>query len=194
MALDVAMGGSTNTVLHVLALAHEAGVDYAIERFNLIADRTPHLGKVSPAYDGARQWHMQDIHAAGGIPAILKELSKKPGILNLDCPTVTGKTVGENLAGVENKNPECIRPLDNPHSERGGLCVLFGNLAKEGAVIKVGAVEQTQMKVPRPGARLRRRRSGARRRQEEPDPARRRGGRARAKARAAVRACARCCN
>jgi len=150
MALDVAMGGSTNTVLHVLALAHEAGVDYAIDRFNLIADRTPHLAKVSPAYDGPRQWHMQDVHAAGGIPAILKELSKKPGVLNLDCPTVTGKTVGENLAAVENKNPECIRPLGNPHSQRGGLCVLFGNLAKDGAVIKVGAVEQTQMKFQGP--------------------------------------------
>ena len=150
MALDVAMGGSTNTVLHVLALAHEAGVDYAIDRFNLIADRTPHLAKVSPAYDGPRQWHMQDVHAAGGIPAILKELSKKPGVLNLDCPTVTGKTVGENLAAVENKNPECIRPLENPHSQRGGLCVLFGNLAKDGAVIKVGAVEQTQMKFQGP--------------------------------------------
>ncbi|MGD0090041.1 MAG: dihydroxy-acid dehydratase, partial [Planctomycetota bacterium] len=150
MALDVAMGGSTNTVLHVLALAHEAGVDYGIERFNLIADRTPHLAKVSPAYDGARQWHLQDIHAAGGVPAILKELSKKPGVLNLDCPTVTGKTVAENLAGVENKNPECIRPLENPHSERGGLCVLFGNLAAQGAVIKVGAVAQTQMKFQGP--------------------------------------------
>jgi dihydroxy-acid dehydratase len=150
MALDVAMGGSTNTVLHVLAIAHEAGVDYKIDRFNLVADRTPHLAKVSPAYDGPRQWHMQDIHAAGGIHAILKELSKKPGLLNLDCPTVTGKTAGENLAGVENKNPECIRPLENPHSERGGLCVLFGNLAKDGAVIKVGAVEQTQMRFQGP--------------------------------------------
>src|SRR5690348_5748369 len=145
MALDVAMGGSTNTVLHVLALAHEAGVDYPVERFNDVAERVPHLAKVSPAWDGDRQWHMQDVHEAGGIPAILKELSHKPGVLALDAPTVTGKTLGENLAGVRNHNPACIRPLSNPHSTRGALCVLFGNLAPEGAVVKVGAVDQHQM-------------------------------------------------
>jgi dihydroxy-acid dehydratase len=145
MALDVAMGGSTNTVLHVLALAREAGLDYPISRFNEVAERVPHLAKVSPAWDGPRQWHMQDVHAAGGVPAILKELSGKPDALHLDVPTVTGRTMGENLEGVENLNPECIRPLENPHSERGGLCVLFGNLAPEGAVVKVGAVDQHQM-------------------------------------------------
>jgi len=145
MAVDVAMGGSTNTVLHVLALAHEADVDYSIRRFNQIANRTPHLVKVSPAWDGTRQWHMQDVHAAGGIPAIMKELTRKSGILDLNAITVTGKTLGENLAAVENKNPECIRPFKDPHSKRGGLCILFGNLARQGAVIKVGAVEQVQM-------------------------------------------------
>jgi dihydroxy-acid dehydratase len=139
------MGGSTNTVLHVLALAHEADVDYTIDRFNEVADRTPHLAKVSPAWDGARQWHMQDVHAAGGVPTILKELTKEPGVLNLACMTVTGKPLGQNLQGVENKNPECIRPFEKPHSEKGGLCILFGNLAEQGAVIKVGAVEQKQM-------------------------------------------------
>ena len=145
MALDVAMGGSTNTVLHVLALAREAGVDYPVARFNEVAERVPHLAKVSPAWDGTRQWHMQDVHAAGGVPAILMELSEKPGTLFLDAPTVTGKTLRENLEGVRNHNPECIRPITNPHSQRGGLCALFGNLAPEGAVIKVGAVDQHQM-------------------------------------------------
>jgi dihydroxy-acid dehydratase len=145
IALDVAMGGSTNTVLHVLALAREAGVDYALGRFNDVAERVPHLAKISPAWDGDRQWHMQDVHAAGGVPAILKELSRKPGVLTLDAPTVTGRTLGENLDGVSNCNPECIRPIDNPHSQRGALSVLFGNLAPEGAVIKVGAVEHHEM-------------------------------------------------
>ena len=145
MALDVAMGGSTNTVLHVLALAREAGVDYPVARFNEVAERVPHLAKVSPAWDGNRQWHMQDVHAAGGIPAILKELSTKPGVLDLDAPTVTGRTLGENLDDVRNLDPACIRPISNPHSARGALCVLFGNLAPEGAVIKVGAVDQHQM-------------------------------------------------
>jgi dihydroxy-acid dehydratase len=144
VALDVAMGGSTNTVLHVLALANEAEVDYPLARFNEVAERTPHLAKISPAYDGDRQWHMQDVGAAGGIPAILAELAKKPGILDLDAPMVSGMTLGEQLEGVQNTNPDCIRPLDNPHSERGGLCALFGSLAPLGAVIKVGACRSTR--------------------------------------------------
>ena len=150
IALDVAMGGSTNTVLHVLALAREAGLDYELARFNDIAERVPHLAKISPAWDGNRQWHMQDVHTAGGVPAILKELSRTPGLLDLDAPTVTGRTLGENLEGVTNCNPECIRPIDRPHSERGALCVLFGNLAPEGAVVKVGAVEQHEMRFKGP--------------------------------------------
>ena len=145
VALDVAMGGSTNTVLHVLALAHEAEVDYPLARFNDVAERTPHLAKVSPAWDGNRQWHMQDVHTAGGIPAILGELAKQPGILHLDAPTVMGPTLGESLRGVGSANAECIRPIDNPHSTRGALAVLFGSLAPNGAVIKVGAVEQHEM-------------------------------------------------
>ena len=145
VALDVAMGGSTNTVLHVLALAREADVDYPLARFNEVAERTPHLAKVSPAWDGDWQWHMQDVHAAGGIPAILAELAKKPDTLRLDARTVTGQTLGESLVGVENMNPECIRPIDNPHTERGALAVLFGSLAPLGAVIKVGAVAQHEM-------------------------------------------------
>jgi len=145
VALDVAMGGSTNTVLHVLALAREAGVDYPLARFNAVAERVPHLAKVSPAWDGDRQWHMQDVHAAGGVPAILAELAKRPGALHLDVPTVSGITLGESLASAATMNPACIRPIDRPHSERGALCVLFGNLARDGAVIKVGAVDQHEM-------------------------------------------------
>lgn len=146
MALDVAMGGSTNTVLHVLALAREAGVDYPVSRFNDVSDRVPHLAKVSPAWDGPRQWHVQDVDEAGGVPAIMAELAKRPGLLDLDALTVTGRTLGENLQGAENRNPECIRPLDNPHSERGALSVLFGSLAPDGSIIKVGAVEHHEMK------------------------------------------------
>ncbi len=144
MALDMAMGGSTNTVLHVLALAREAGIDYPVSRFNEVAERVPHLAKVSPAWDGPRQWHMQDVNAAGGVPAILNELAAS-GVLHLDAATVSGRTLGESLEGVTNANPECIRPASNPHSARGALAVLFGSLAPEGAVIKVGAVEQHEM-------------------------------------------------
>jgi dihydroxy-acid dehydratase len=145
MALDVAMGGSTNTVLHVLALAREAGLEYPIARFNEVSDRVPHLAKVSPAWDGPRQWHIQDVHDAGGIHAILAELAQKPGALKLDVPTVTGKTLGENVQHAEIRNQECIRPASNPHSERGALAALFGNLAPEGSIIKVGAVDQHEM-------------------------------------------------
>jgi len=145
IALDMAMGGSTNTVLHVLALAREAGLDYPLERFNEVAERVPHLAKISPAWDGDRQWHMQDVHAAGGVPAILKELSALPGALDLEALTVTGRSLGKNLAGVSNQNPACIRPLARPHSPRGALSVLSGNLAPQGAVIKVGAVDQHQL-------------------------------------------------
>jgi dihydroxy-acid dehydratase len=145
VALDVAMGGSTNTILHVLALAHEAEVEYPLARFNAVAERTPHLAKISPAWDGSRQWHMQDVHRAGGVPAILAELAKQPGILHLDAPTVMGTALGASLAGVTNANPACIRPIERPHSSRGALAVLFGSLAPLGAVIKVGAVEHHEM-------------------------------------------------
>src|SRR5579859_7498489 len=135
-ALDMAMGGSTNTVLHTLAIAREAGVDYSLERINAVAERTPHLCKVSPS----GKWHMEDVDRAGGISAILKELSKKPGVLNLERPTVTLRTLGENIAEARIKDPEVILSVDNPYSERGGLAILFGNLAPDGAVVKVGAV------------------------------------------------------
>ena len=114
VALDVAMGGSTNTVLHVLALANEAEVDYPLARFNEVAERTPHLAKISPAYDGDRQWHMQDVGAAGGIPAILAELAKRPGILDLDAPMVSGMTLGEQLAGRREHEPRLHPPARQP--------------------------------------------------------------------------------
>jgi dihydroxy-acid dehydratase len=145
MALDMAMGGSTNTVLHVLALAREADLNYPVSRFNDISDSVPHLAKVSPAWDGSRQWHIQDVNEAGGISAILAELAKKPGTLHLDVPTVTGSPMQATIQQATNHNPDCIRPIDNPHTERGALSVLFGNLAPEGSIIKVGAVDQHEM-------------------------------------------------
>ncbi len=140
-ALDMAMGGSTNTVLHTLAIAREGGIEYSLERINQVAQRTPHLCKVSPS----GKWHMQDVDRAGGISAILKELSKKPGALNLDRPTVTLKTIGENIADAQIMDPEVILSVENPHSERGGLAILFGNLAPDGAVVKVGAVSPAML-------------------------------------------------
>jgi dihydroxy-acid dehydratase len=138
-ALDMAMGGSTNTVLHALAIAHEGGMTYALERINAVAARVPHLCKVSPA----GSWHMEDVHRAGGIPAILSEVARIDGALHLDRPTVTGKTLGEALCGVEIRDDEVIRRLERPHSARGGLAILFGNLAPRGAVVKTGGVAAT---------------------------------------------------
>ncbi|MBJ6363007.1 dihydroxy-acid dehydratase [Paenibacillus sp. GCM10012307] len=136
-ALDMAMGGSTNTVLHTLALAHEAGFEYPVQRINEVAARVPHLAKIAPASD----YHIEDVHNAGGVSAILNELFKKEGALHGDRITVTGKTLRENVAGHEIVDKNVIRPIDNPHSEQGGLAVLFGNLAPDGAIIKVGAVD-----------------------------------------------------
>lgn len=136
-ALDMAMGGSTNTVLHTLALAHEAGFEYPMERINEIANRVPHLAKIAPASD----YHIEDVHNAGGVSAVINELLKKPGAFNGDCLSVSGKTLRENVAGCEILDKDVIRPLDNPHSERGGLAVLFGNLAPQGSIVKVGAVD-----------------------------------------------------
>ncbi len=145
-ALDVAMGGSTNTVLHTLAVAIEAGTPFDLKHLNEVSARVPYLCKVAPA----GKYHMEDIDRAGGISAILKTLSGKPGTLNLDCITVTGKTLGENIADAEVKDADVIRPLDNPYSERGGLAVLFGNLAPNGSVVKAGAVAESMMKFSGP--------------------------------------------
>ncbi|MGQ9491736.1 MAG: dihydroxy-acid dehydratase [Anaerolineae bacterium] len=135
-ALDMAMGGSTNTVLHTLALAHEAGVDYPLSRLNEVAARVPNICKVSPS----SAYHLEDVERAGGVSAILWELSKRPGILHTDALTVTGKTLLENVQGAESRDRACIRPLDDPYSAHGGLAVLFGNLAPEGAVVKTAGV------------------------------------------------------
>jgi len=145
-ALDMAMGGSTNTVLHTLALAHEAGVDYPLKRINSVAERVPHICKVSPA----GQWHMEDVHRAGGIPAILNEVQRATNMLHLDRITVSGVTLGESIKGAEIKDEDVIRRYDNAHSKRGGLAVLFGNLAPNGAVVKVGGVSEPMMKFAGP--------------------------------------------
>ncbi len=145
-ALDMAMGGSSNTVLHTLALANEAGVDYPLERINAVADKVPHICKVSPA----GKWHMEDVHRAGGIPAILNEIQWGTGMLHFDRVTVTGKMLGESIQGKDIQDEEVIRRYDNAHSKRGGLAILFGNLAPKGAVVKVGGVSEAMMKFEGP--------------------------------------------
>ncbi len=145
-ALDMAMGGSTNTVLHTLALAHEAEVDYPLERINAVAEKVPHICKVSPA----GKWHMEDVHRAGGIPAILNEIQRATGMLHLDRMTVSGVTLGESIRGAEIQDDEVIRRAENAHSRRGGLAILFGNLAPRGAVIKVGGVDKSMMQFSGP--------------------------------------------
>lgn len=134
--LDIAMGGSSNTVLHLLAIAHEAGIEFPMEKIDEISRRTPTLCKLAPA----SQYHMEDLDKAGGIYAILKELSKK-NLLHLDRPTVLMKTLGEAIKDAEIKDYNVIRPIDNPYSETGGLAVLFGNIAPNGCVVKAAAVD-----------------------------------------------------
>ena len=142
-ALDVAMGGSTNTVLHTLAFCNEAGIEYPLKRINQVADKIPHLSKISPS----GQWHIEDLHKAGGVPAILNEVSKKgENVLHLNRPTVSGKTLREIVSKSKVRNKEVIRPIENPHSITGGLAILFGNLAPEGAVIKTAGVASTMRK------------------------------------------------
>ncbi len=145
-ALDMAMGGSSNTVLHTLALANEANVDYPLERINSVADKVPHICKVSPA----GKWHMEDVHRAGGIPAILNEVQRGTGMLHFDRITVTGRTLGESIQGCEIQDEEVIRKYENAHSKRGGLSILFGNLAPKGAVVKVGGVSASMMQFEGP--------------------------------------------
>jgi dihydroxy-acid dehydratase len=136
-ALDMAMGGSTNTVLHTLAIANEAEIDYKIEDINKVAERVPYLAKIMPASDIS----MDDIAKAGGVQAIINELTKIPGAIHPDRPTVAGVTMRELVKDYEITNDQVIRTFDNPYSPVGGLSVLFGNIAPEGSVIKVGAVD-----------------------------------------------------
>jgi dihydroxy-acid dehydratase len=135
-ALDMAMGGSTNTVLHTLAVAHEAGIPYSLERIDEISAKIPHLCMISPA----SHWHMEDLHRAGGIPALLNELARDGNTLHLDRPTVSGATLGESIEEAGILDQDVIRPRHDPYHESGGLAVLFGNLAPHGSVVKVGAV------------------------------------------------------
>jgi dihydroxy-acid dehydratase len=141
LALDMAMGGSSNTILHTLAVAREAGVDLRIAEINAISDRVPHLCKVAPS--GLH--HMEDIERAGGISAILRTLAKRPGLLHLEAITVSGRTLGETIAAAEVRNVDVIRPLENAYSPRGGLAILFGNLAPRGAVVKAAGVAPSMM-------------------------------------------------
>ena len=136
-ALDMAMGGSTNTVLHTLAIAHEAGIDYDLQEINKIAERVPYLAKIMPASD----YSMDDVHRAGGVSAILNELCKVEGALHQDCLSITGKTLAENVKEATITNENVIRTKDNPYSPVGGLSILYGNIAPDGGVIKVGAVD-----------------------------------------------------
>ena len=135
LTCDMALGCSTNTVLHLLAIAHEAGVPIDLAMFNEVSARTPNLCHLAPA----GPTHMPDLYAAGGIPAVQAELAKK-GLLDLDVPTVTGKTLGENIAGARILDEKAIRSIDNPYSETGGLQILWGNIAPDGCVVKRSAV------------------------------------------------------
>ena len=140
LTVDMALGCSTNSMLHLPAIAHEVGFDFDIAFANEISEKTPNLCHLAPA--GAT--YMEDLNEAGGVHAVMNELDKK-GLLNKDCITVTGKTLGENIEGCVNRNPEVIRPIENPYSETGGLAVLKGNLAPDGSVVKRSAVVAEMM-------------------------------------------------
>ena len=141
LTMDMALGCSTNSMLHLPAIAHEAGVDLNLDIANEISARTPNLCHLAPA----GPTYMEDLNEAGGIYAVMKEISKK-GLLNLDCMTVTGRTVGENIKDCVNKNPEVIRPVENPYSQTGGIAILKGNLAPDSAVVKRSAVAPEMLK------------------------------------------------
>ena len=142
LVLDMAMGGSTNTVLHSLAIATEAGIKINLEELNALSKRTPYICKVSPA---TNKVHIEDVDRAGGISAILNEISKIDGLLDLSRPTVTGKTLGENIKQSEIKDKNVIKSINDPYSKSGGLSVLFGNLAPNGSIIKSGAVDEKML-------------------------------------------------
>ena len=144
--VDMALGGSTNSVLHLMALAHEAEVDFSLSVVNHISQRTPHLAKLRPAGD----YHLEDLDRAGGIAAVMKELKE---LLHLDSKTVSGKSVAGVIADSRNMDKEVIRPIANAHSPTGGIAILFGNLAPEGAVVKRAAVA-AEMMVHRGAARV----------------------------------------
>lgn len=139
--VDMALGCSTNTMLHLPAIAHEAGIEIDLDKSNAISARTPNLCHLAPA----GSTYMEDLEQAGGVYAVMKELTKK-NLLNLDVMTATGKTLEENLEGVVNNDEEIIRPIENPYSQNGGIAVLKGNLAVDGCVVKQSAVSDVMMK------------------------------------------------
>jgi len=141
VTVDMAFGGSTNTSLHLPAIAREAGIKLSLKAFNKISEKTPHLCNMSPA----GPYHIQDLHRAGGIPALVKELSRG-GLIHQDALTVTGKLIGENVRGKKILDQEVIRSMERPYHPTGGLAVLFGNLAPEGAVVKQSAVDQAMLR------------------------------------------------
>jgi len=140
LVLDMAMGGSSNTILHTLAVATEAGVPLDLKKLDEISKATPHICKLSPSSD----IHIEDCHAVGGIMAIMKEAAKL-GTIKLDCPSVSGKTIGEEIAQAPDADGKIIRTLDNPYSATGGLSVLFGNLAEKGCVVKSAGVSKAML-------------------------------------------------
>jgi dihydroxy-acid dehydratase len=141
-ALDMAMGGSTNTVLHALAIAHEAGFKYDLNRINGISNKCPNICKVAPS----SQYHVEDVDRAGGVSAIIRRIADIQGLINRDCPTVTGKTIWQNVARAKVNDEAVIHPLNSPYSADGGLTILWGNLAEAGAVVKKAAVAQNMLK------------------------------------------------
>jgi dihydroxy-acid dehydratase len=140
LTVDMALGCSTNSMLHLPAIAHEIGFDFDIAFANPISEKTPNLCHLAPA----GPTYMEDLNEAGGVYAVMKELADI-GLLNTECMTVTGKTVGENIKNAVNMNPEVIRPIDNPYSKTGGLAVLKGNIAPDGSVVKRSAVVPEMM-------------------------------------------------
>ena len=145
-ALDMAMGGSTNTVLHALAIANEANIDFDLKTLNELSERVPYICKVSPA---TKNVHMEDVDRAGGISAILNEISKV-NVLDLSRPTVTGKTLGENISNAKILDSSVIKTVEAPYSKTGGLAVLYGNLAPDGSIVKTGAVSANMQKFSGP--------------------------------------------
>ncbi|MGI6248867.1 MAG: dihydroxy-acid dehydratase [Acutalibacteraceae bacterium] len=141
LTVDMALGCSTNTALHLAAVAHEAKIELTLESINKVSAVTPNLCHLAPA----GHHHMQDLNSAGGVHAVMAELAEA-GLLDTSLPTVTGKTVGENLAGVKVKNSEVVRPVTDPYSKTGGLAALFGNLAEKGSVVKQSAVSPSMLK------------------------------------------------
>ncbi len=140
--VDIAMGGSSNTILHLLAIAREAGIEYDLAKINEISKRTPTICKIAPA----SHYHIEDLDRVGGIPTIIRELSKREGLLNLDRPTVSGKTLREIAKEAKDADGEVVRSIDNPYSQDGGIAILFGNLAPEGAVVKTAGVVESMLR------------------------------------------------